>query len=454
MSRVPSPCLVLLLLLPCPEGAAQSRVPSAPAGGAVLTAPMPPPPRPTDRTGGSSTPSDAGRQPDRAPPASDQDGGFAGRSGFPAFELPRGQPPVLAEPDQPAHEPGELVILWSSSTDADQGIADIQARHRFKPAARIELPNLSRVLVVYKLGGTLAAADLKTRLALTRPDWVVDYNSRYALLGEPRLYAPRKLGLERADPLPRAVRIGLLDSAVDPIPALRSAALVQRSFLGPRERAASRAHGTAIASILIGDDAGAQFAGVARGAALYAAEVVRMDRREITNVALLLRGSDWLLGEGVAVINASLGGPPNRLLREWLTLLTQRGVALVAAAGNSGPQALPVFPAAYREAVAVTATDLNDRIYSQANQGSYVDLSAPGVDVWVPAGRSGRYVSGTSFAAALVSGAVARALALNGQAMDVHALESALCRGALDLGTAGRDPVFGCGLLQAGTEFR
>jgi subtilisin family serine protease len=224
---------------------------------------------------------------------------------------------------------------------------------------------------------------------------------------------------------------------------------VQQSFLGPRERAASRAHGTAIASILVGDDAGATFTGVARGAQLYVAEVVRRDRRETTNVALLLRGSDWLLGQRVEVINASLGGPPNRLLREWLSLLTARGVALVAAAGNSGPEALPMFPAAYPEALAVTATDSADRIYPQANQGTYIDLSAPGVDVWVPAERSGRYVSGTSFAAAMATGAIVRTLAVNEHGADVLALETMLCREARDLGSAGRDPVFGCGLLQA-----
>jgi hypothetical protein len=440
---------VFLLLLLCLEAGAQSRIPSNPASGPVLTTPPPPPPRPGDRAGATSTPGDAGRQPDRIPRDTDSGRTFTGRGAFPTFEPPSARHPVLPDPDEPAHEPGELAILWPSAADADQGVADIEMRFGFKPAARFDLPNLSRVLVVYRLGGTLAAADLKTRLALSRPDWVADYNSRYILLGEPRLYATRKLGLTQAAPLSRAVRVGLLDSAVAAIPALREAALVQQSFLGPRERAASRAHGTAIASILVGDDAGATFTGVARGAQLYVAEVVRRDRRETTNVALLLRGSDWLLGQRVEVINASLGGPPNRLLREWLSLLTARGVALVAAAGNSGPEALPMFPAAYPEALAVTATDSADRIYPQANQGTYIDLSAPGVDVWVPAERSGRYVSGTSFAAAMATGAIVRTLAVNEHGADVLALETMLCREARDLGSAGRDPVFGCGLLQA-----
>jgi subtilisin family serine protease len=441
---------VVLVLQPFAGAAAQSRTPVDRTGGTVFTTPLPPPSRPADRTGPTSTPDDARR---RVPVGLDRGGNFGGRSGFPAFDpMPRGS--VLPLPDEPAHEVGELVILWPSPSHADQGIGEIETKFRLKAAERFDLPHLSRVLVVYRLGGTLAAADFKTRLALTRPDWVADYNSRYVLLGEPRLYAPRKLGLEKMEMLSRAVRIGLLDSAVEPIPALRHAALVQQSFLDGRERPAARAHGTAIASILIGEEASAKYQGIARGAELYAAEVVRKDKRETTNVGLLLRGSDWLLGQRVEVVNVSLGGPPNRLLREWMSLLTQRGVVVVAAAGNSGPGAAAVFPAAYAEALAVTATDFNDRVYPQANQGSYVDLSAPGVDVWVPAEGGGRYVSGTSFAAALVTGAVARGLAASEHARDVLALEVALCARALDLGAAGRDPIFGCGLLQAGAASR
>jgi len=400
---------------------------------------------------GPVTPSDPGRAaatPRTLTPADRFD--FEGFGQPPGTRI-RPVDPTLA--DALAHETGELLVLWPSLAAAERGAVDIAARFKLQPAERIELPHLDRVLTVYRLASTLNAADLKSHLTLAQRDWIVDYNTRYALLEKPRLYAAGKIGLRGPVKPARTVSIGLLDTAVEQIAALRRATIARKSFLRPGEMAAASAHGTALAALLVGEDAAAGFQGVAPGCALYAAEVVRRgEARETTNVALLLRATDWLIGQRVEVINASLGGPPNRLLHELLALLVERGVPLVAAAGNDGPAASPVYPAAYPDALAVTATDALDRVYAQANQGAYVDLSAPGVDLWVPGGAAGRYVSGTSFAAALVTGAVALHLAVN--AAPATSVEAALCRSARDLGRIGRDPVFGCGLLQLGAQHR
>ena len=95
----------------------------------------------------------------------------------------------------------------------------------------------------------------------------------------------------------------------------------------------------------------------------------------------------------------------------------------------------------------MTATDAADRPYAAANRGDYITLAAPGVDLWVPDNASGHYVSGTSFAAAVVTAGSAWLLAQNPR-LDAQALVRRLCRGARDLGAPGVDPVFGCGLLQ------
>jgi hypothetical protein len=449
--RVLLGCLAVGLAAHASDLTAQSRTPLDRAGGDSFATPPPPPSRP-----GPVTPSDPGRA-DAAPRTLTP----ADRFDFPAFGRPPGPgirpgDPVLS--DAPAHEPGELLILWPSPAAAETGAGDIATRFKVQPAERIELPHLGRVLTVYRLASTLSAADLKSHLTLARGDRVVDYNTRYALLGQPRLYAAGKMGLRDPVKPARRVSIGLLDTAVEPIAALRRASIVRKSFLRTGEMAAASAHGTALAALLVGEDAAAGFQGLAVGCALYAAEVVRRgEGRETTNVALLLRASDWLIGQRVEVINASLGGPPNRLLHELLAALSLRGIPLVAAAGNDGPAASPVYPAAYPDALAVTATDALDRIYAQANHGGYVDLSAPGVDLWVPGGAAGRYVSGTSFAAALVTGAVALHLAASAApsvSAGATSVEAALCRSARDLGRIGRDPVFGCGLLQLGVEQR
>src|SRR5690606_15290726 len=85
----------------------------------------------------------------------------------------------------------------------------------------------------------------------------------------------------------------------------------------------------------------------------------------------------------------------------------ERDIVLVAAAGNNGPGAPYGYPAAYDGVIAVTATDGKDQIMAQANRGPYVFVSAPGVDVLAPVGGGQDLVTGTSFAAAIVSGAIA-----------------------------------------------
>jgi hypothetical protein len=448
-------CAVLLLQFGEVHAQGRAATPAGP-GGFTIVPPSPPPGTPGARTpttpSSTSVPAATGPRsvttrvaPSIELPPPDADPGSTGFDPLRALEPGPGG--FAGDSAQPANEPGELLVLWRDDAEADRGVEEIVARFNARPTQRTALPALGRVLVVYRLASTMAAAELKTRLALSRPDWVADYNSRYVLLGEPRLYAAGKIGLRQPVTAARPVRIGLLDTAVAPIPALRGARLTQRSFL-PSAEAAPDAHGTAIAALLLGEDRSAGFSGIARGSVLSVAQIVRRQAQESTNVALLLRGADWLVGEGVEVINASLGGPPNRLLREAVELLSGRGIILVAAAGNGGPDAAPAYPAAYHRVVAVTATDALDRVYVDANRGSYVDLSAPGVDLWIPGEGSGHYVTGTSFAAALVTGAVALRLSAMPPAANASALEAVLCREARDLGDTGRDAVFGCGLLQ------
>lgn len=67
------------------------------------------------------------------------------------------------------------------------------------------------------------------------------------------------------------------------------------------------------------------------------------------------------------------------------------GTIFIAAAGNGGPGAPPSYPAAYSEVLAVTAVGKNLSAYRRANQGDFIDVSAPDVDIWtaLPGGRQG-----------------------------------------------------------------
>ncbi len=125
-----------------------------------------------------------------------------------------------------------------------------------------------------------------------------------------------------------------------------------------------------------------------------------------------------------------------------------RGMILVAA-GNDGPNAKPVYPAAYDDVIAVTAVDKARNPYRRAVRGDHVDIVAPGVGVWTAASVSGaRQKTGTSLAAPFVTAAVSVLIA-GEPYMPAESLEATLRRFTDDIGKPGKDPVFGWGLLNA-----
>ena len=252
------------------------------------------------------------------------------------------------------------------------------------------------------------------------------------------------------------LRIGMTDTAIDrDHPALRNQIVQPQSFaaVGP-ERRSPTDHGTAMAALLVGDPASG-FAGMLPAASLYAADVFHLDGGGQPQATLtdLVNGLDWLAGQQVSVINISMTGPPNRLLESAIQTLDGRGIGIVSAAGNGGPTAAPAFPAAYDSVVSVTAIGQDLRIYRLANRGDYIAFASPGVDIWSAGeGRTGRYRTGTSVAAAHVSAAIAEILGEHGT--DLSTALRMLRRDARDLGAPGHDPIFGWGLLQASPTCR
>ncbi|MFC7378849.1 S8 family serine peptidase [Brevundimonas sp. GCM10030266] len=241
-------------------------------------------------------------------------------------------------------------------------------------------------------------------------------------------------------PLPMqggGLRIGLIDTGVDAThPALAGASVQTRGFVGAAWPAP---HGTAVASLLVGRAQG--FHSAAPGAGLYAADVYggASTGGSATAVAQAL---SWLSGQNVRVVNISLVGPRNALVETAVARARQRGMTVVAAVGNDGPAAPPLFPASYPGVIGVTAVNGRNRVLPEAGRGPQVDFAAPGADMAAAGGRGWVNVRGASFAAPLVAGLLVR----NGG--DVEAL----ARTATDAGAAGTDPVYGRGVV--GTALR
>jgi len=277
----------------------------------------------------------------------------------------------------------------------------------------------------------------------------VDLNHFYTA-GAPISHTVEGIAPRSAVPFPpdldeMTLRIGMIDSQVDTAhPALANSQIRAESFVAGGGDLPSF-HGTAIASIIAAN--GSDFQGLAPHTKLYAAGVFEQDRErgEIASTVSLVRALDWLVTSGVDVVNVSLAGPPNRLLETALNRATERGVLILAAAGNGGPVAKPMYPAAYATVVAVTAVDAKGRIFRLANRGDYLDIAAPGVGM-LHAKSGGGYAtsSGTSFAVPFATTAVARLRLLQ---PGVNVLDS-LYRTAEDLGPPGRDDIYGYGLLR------
>lgn len=162
-------------------------------------------------------------------------------------------------------------------------------------------------------------------------------------------------------------------------------------------------------------------------------------------------GLRWAADSGAAVANMSLGGGfPNQLLCESVTYATQRGVIVVAAAGNASDQDTPAWPAACENSIAVTSTNSQNIKSWFANrlEGKDWAFSAPGEFVCAWMGAEVQCWNGTSMASPHVAGVAAMAKALRPELTQAEFV-GLLIDTVTDLGEAGWDRWYGWGLLDA-----
>lgn len=238
------------------------------------------------------------------------------------------------------------------------------------------------------------------------------------------------------------VNLGLIDGGVDGAhPAFAAASVVQYGCDGAR---VPNVHGTAVASLLVGR--AARFSGAAPDAALFAFDVY-CGRATGGAADAIARAFAALARQRVAVINVSLVGPRNAILERVVGRAVAQGTLVVAAVGNDGPGAPPLYPAAYPDVIAVTGVDRRRHVLPEAGRGEHVDFAAPGADL-AAAGADGGFqpVRGTSFAAPLVAGLLAISMREAGMSNAERAVAT-LTAEAIDLGARGVDPRYGKGLV-------
>ena len=339
---------------------------------------------------------------------------------------PRGAPIVRSE-----------IVALSPSAEAMQK-ATLAG---FEIMRRREVGELGIGTVVLRAPSGMSTRRALRELQRMDPQGVYDFNHLYIGSGEQvpaASIAPDTIATQFP-----AASVGLIDGGVDVWhPALNAARVRQHgcAFSVPT------AHGTAVASLMVGSANG--FQGAIPGAQLFSADVY-CGLATGGAVDAIAEAFGWLARERVPVINVSLVGPPNRLLEQVVRLMHARGHVIVAAVGNDGPAASPLYPAAYAGVVAVTAVDARDRVLIEACRGAHVRFAAPGADIVAGAlNQTYASVRGTSFAAPIVAGLLAREMRDPDQAAAERAI-ALLATYATDLGSKGQDRTYGKGLVGA-----
>ncbi len=386
---------------------------------------------------------------------------------------PRLPPVSIPRPNERRYVADEVLLELRAGADS----AAVMRRHRITPlnTTRFVLANATIIRARVE-GGRTARQVLQdmagdARIASAQPNYL------YALQEEPAKPAENaapeaqkaSIAVPPAEPSPAPkpqyvldrmaiadahrlaqgakVKVALIDTGLDDThPELQGVIAAKFDALGT-PAAGTLEHGTALAGAIV---AKSTLRGVSPGAELLAARAFGGAAASAQGTSFhILQALDWAAEQGARVFNLSFAGPQDRLMGRTLEGAQAKKIIAIAAVGNAGPGTPPLYPAAEPSVLAVTATDASDAVFNRANTGKQVAIAAPGVDVIAAAPeRNYAFSSGTSIAAAHVSGLVALMLEKN-PALDLAGVRRLLAATAQDLGPKGNDPVFGAGRVNA-----
>ncbi len=367
---------------------------------------------------------------------------------------PQGNPPFV---------PDEIVTSFAPGTTA-QVIAQFAQRQNLAQLELQSFPLIGTSLYRWRIGGgrsvpsVVQALSSENIVATVQPNYLFalqednakENNAKPAPVaaGDAAQYVLAELQIEEAHRIAtgRNVTVAVIDSEIDAKhPDLDGA--IGKSFDALAGSDTPHAHGTSIAGAIA---AHGKLIGIAPGVQILAVHAFDDSAGAAKGTSFAIdKGLQWAADNNARIVNMSFAGPADPMLARMLAAAYDKGIVLVAAAGNGGPQSEPLYPAADPDVIAVTATDSTEHIFALANRGRYIAVAAPGVDILALApGDAYALTSGTSIAAAHVSGIAALLLERN-PSLKPSDIRSILIATAKPIGPPVPDLPFGAGLVNA-----
>jgi type VII secretion-associated serine protease mycosin len=249
------------------------------------------------------------------------------------------------------------------------------------------------------------------------------------------------------------ITVAVIDSGVDADhPDLKGQVLPGLDLVDPKDDGDTDlvGHGTTVSAIIAGrGDDNAGVIGIAPKAKILPIRVLNEENR-YNDAIIVAKGVRWAVDHGAKVINLSLGGNGSSpALAAALDYAFAKDVVVVACTGNTSASTNDQvwYPAREPGVIAVAGTDrAGDTLWPGSITGPETVVAAPATDL--VGARPGGYwkVQGTSFAAPMVTGTAAL-IRSRWPTMPAGEVINRITRTAKDLGPAGRDPVYGFGLV-------
>ncbi|MGE3537475.1 MAG: S8 family serine peptidase [Candidatus Tectimicrobiota bacterium] len=341
------------------------------------------------------------------------------------------QPSIPASAEQADALPKQLrsqhiVVLLVSAPAAQWPsiVATLEQRYQIRQASAFPLASLGGQCVVFQALDESVLPSILERLRADPLVEVAQMNQVFQALDaageEP--YVSMQYGLRLLQvPLAhrvvtgKGVQIALIDTGIAlEHPDLQGQIAGTANFVEGGETSFQRdRHGTAVAGVMVARaDNAFGMRGIAPQARLLAIKACwhpAATSQALCSSWSLARALDFAILQGVQVINLSLSGPDDTLLRRLLSRAEQAGIVVVAALPERQPG--PAFPASVVTVLAVISSDHQGRVAGPVPRTPGAVLAAPGLDILTTTPpHTFDFVSGSSLATAHVSGLLALVL--------------------------------------------